>query len=108
LKGSNSSASSGTPENRQNNSIISGNVNHESAVPQAQENEFSLLQFDQPTPYEEHDDVEQLNADAEVLQLSENTDKVTKALQMSAQHQILQSDEVLAPIADRSIGRPAL
>jgi hypothetical protein len=70
LKGSNPSASSDIPENKQTESVVSENLNDESAVSQAQENESSLLQFDQSITSEEHDDLEQLNPDVEVLQFS--------------------------------------
>jgi hypothetical protein len=58
LKKSNSSASSGIPENQQNESVVSENLNDESAVPQDQENESSMLQSDHSITVEDHDDVE--------------------------------------------------
>jgi hypothetical protein len=67
LKGSNPSASSVIPENQKNESVVSQNLNDKSAVSQDQENESSLLQFDQSINSEEHDDVEQLNPDAEMF-----------------------------------------
>jgi hypothetical protein len=84
LKGNNPSVSSGIPENQQNESVVSENLNDEPAVSQDQENESSLLQFDQSITSEEHDDLEQLNPDVEVIQFSENTAIGKKALKMSA------------------------
>jgi hypothetical protein len=43
LKGSNPSASLRIPENQQNKSVVSKNLNDESAVSQDQENESSLF-----------------------------------------------------------------
>jgi hypothetical protein len=90
LKGSNPSASSGVPENQQIESVVLENLNEESAVSQDQENESSLLQFDQSITSEEHDDLEQLNPDVEVLQFSENTAICNKTLKMPAQLQYQQ------------------
>jgi hypothetical protein len=53
--------------------VVSENWNKESAVPQDQEHESSLLQHDQSITGEKHDDLEQPNPGVEVLPLSENT-----------------------------------
>jgi hypothetical protein len=109
LKGSNPSASSGIPENQQNESVVSENLSDKSAVSQNQENESSLLQFDQSIINEEHDNLEQLNPD-EVLQFSENTAIGNKSIEdvSSAPIPTKKDDEVLALIGDGSIDRSAL
>jgi hypothetical protein len=81
LKGSNPSASLGIPENQQIKSLVSENLNDESAVSQDEENESSLLQFNQSITSEEHDDLEQLNPGVEVLQFSENTGIGNKSIE---------------------------
>jgi translation initiation factor 6 (eIF-6) len=102
LKGSNPTASSGIPENQQTESVDSQNLNDESAVSQGQENESILLQFDQSLTSEEHDDLEQLNLDVEVLQFSENTAIGNKSIEnvSSALIPTKKDDEVLALIGD--------
>jgi hypothetical protein len=102
LKDSNPSASSGIPENQQNESVVSENLNDESAVSQDKENESSLLQFDQSITGEEHDDQEQLNPDVEVLTFSENTAFGNKSIESvsSAPIPTKKDDEVLALIGD--------
>jgi hypothetical protein len=110
LKGSNPSASSGVPENKQSESVVSENLSYESAVSQDQENESSLLQFDQSITTEEHDDLEQLNPDVEVLQFSENTATGNKSIEdvSSAPIPTNKDDEILPLIGDGSIDRSAL
>jgi hypothetical protein len=72
LKCNNSQASSYIPENQQNESTVSENVNDEPGASHDQEYESSLLQIDQSTAIEQHDVVEQLNPSVEMLQFSEN------------------------------------
>jgi hypothetical protein len=65
-----------------------------------------LLQFDQSITSEEHDDLEQLNPDVEVLQFSENTAIGNKSIEDVNSAPIpTKKDEVLALIGDESIGR---
>jgi hypothetical protein len=104
LKGSNSSASSGIPENQQYESVISGNIHDESAVSQDEENESSLLQFDQSINNEEHDVTEQLNPDVEILQFSEQSIEDVNSAPISTK----KDDEALALIGDVSIDHSAL
>jgi hypothetical protein len=89
---------------------ISENLNDESAVSQDQENESILLEFDQSITSEEHDYLEQLNPDAEVLQFSENTAIGNKSIEdvSSAPIPTEKDDEVLALIGDEIIDRSAL
>jgi hypothetical protein len=69
-----------------------------------------LLQFDQSITCEEHDDLEQLNPDVEVLHFSENTAIGNKSIEdaSSAPIPTKKDNEVLALIGDGSIGRSAL
>jgi hypothetical protein len=69
-----------------------------------------LLQFDQSITNEEHDDLEQLNPDFEVLQFSENTAIANKSIEnvSSAPFPTEKHDEVLALIGEGSIDRSAL
>jgi hypothetical protein len=69
-----------------------------------------LLQFDQSITTEEHDDLEQLNPDFEVLQFSENTAIGNKSIEdvSSAPMPTKKDDEVLTRIGDGSRGRSAL
>jgi hypothetical protein len=92
MQGGDLSACSGMPRNRQNASVVSENLNHESTLSQDQENETTLLQFVHSIICEEHNDLEQLNSGTEVLQFSENTatGEKKKALKMSAQLGFLQ------------------
>lgn len=58
LKRSDSSASSVIPENQENKSVVSENLNDEPAVSQDQANESISLQSNQSMTNEEHDEVE--------------------------------------------------
>jgi hypothetical protein len=69
-----------------------------------------LLQFYQSITSEELDDLEQLNADVEVLQFSENTAMGNKSIEDASSVLIpaKKDEEVLALIGDRSIDRSDL
>jgi hypothetical protein len=69
-----------------------------------------LLQFDQSVTNEEHDDVQQLNPDIEVLEVSENTATDNKSIEdiSSAPTPTKKNDEVLTLVGDGSIDCSAL
>jgi hypothetical protein len=68
-----------------------------------------LLQFDQSVTSEEHDDLEQLNPDVEVLQFSANIAIGNKSIEDVSSTPIptKKDDKVFPLIGDESIGRSA-